>query len=414
MPLFPRRPLGGRELFTPFQVALRDPLLRVAFVCILLLGPAVASIGPFQSVIGIEKLGLRNDVYAAVVTLGALFSVGASVFVGILIDQTQRYRGILLGCVSCGIAAGALMGMWPSLPSFLIVHLILFPIAATTFTQYFTLAAVATDRNKDLDKDVGLSLVRAGFAGTFAISPPLWGIALARGVDLMSVYWVMMVINIIVFAVVLFSWPSEASEEAGAGSGLTMRQAFRELTAAPLVLRLGLVTAVSSANGLYSIVLGLLVVSELGGQEADIGWFAGGVAAVELPVMLSCALLLKRFSRVQVILVGAAIYAASFAALGVMPSMDAAWWLILPFGIGAGIILSVPVGYIQGLIEHRPGAGSSLISMSHFGGTLMASGVFAAFAEPFGYGSVAILGATLSLVAAVLLFVVERREARVA
>ena len=112
------------------------------------------------------------------------------------------------------------------------------------------------------------------------------------------------------------------------------------------------------------------------------------------------------------ILAGAAIYAASFAALGVMPSMAAAWWLIVPFGIGAGIILSVPVGYIQGLIEHRPGAGSSLISMSHFGGTLMASAIFAAVAQSFGYGSVAIIGAAVSLAAAILLFLVEKGQAR--
>lgn len=395
-------------MLTPFVAALRDPLLRVAFLCILLLGPAVASIAPFQSVIGVERLGLRNDVYALVVTFSALFSVAASIFIGILIDQTQRYHGILLCCVASGIAAGALMGIWPGVESFLFVHLVLLPISATTFTQYFTLAAVATDRNDALDKDVGLSLVRAGFAGTFAVSPPLWGIALARGVDLMSVYWVMMGINCVVFCVVLFLWPNEVGDESEAGSGLSFRQAIKELTAAPLVMRLGLVTAVSSANGLYAIVLGLLVVSQLGGQEADIGWFAGGVAAVELPVMLGCAFLLRRFSRVQVILAGAAIYTASFAALGAMSSMSAAWWLIVPFGVGAGIILSVPVGYIQGLIAHRPGAGSSLISMSHFGGTLMASGVFAALAEPFGYGSVAIVGAVLSLLAAVLLFLLEK------
>lgn len=395
-------------MLAPFAAALRDPLLRVAFLCIMLMGPAVASIAPFQSVIGVERLGLSNEIYAAVVTFGALFSVVASVAVGILIDQTQNYRRILLVCISTGILAGALMGLWPSVASFLIVHLVLFPIAATTFTQYFTLAAVATERNAALDKDVGLSLARAAFAGTFAVSPPLWGIALAGGVDLLAVYWVMMVINILILCIVLFFWPTAAMPEDAGGSGLTFGQAVRELTALPLLLRLGLVTAVSSANGLYNIVLGLIVVSDLGGQEADIGWFAGGVAAVELPVMLAGALLLRRFSRVQVILAGAAIYAASFAALGLVSSMDAAWWLIVPFGIGAGIILSVPVGYIQGLIAHRPGAGSSLISMSHFGGTLMASGVFAAIAEAFGYSSVAIVGAALSICAAVLLFLVEK------
>lgn len=394
-------------MIAPFAAALRDPLLRVAFLCILLFGPAGPSIGPFQSVIGIERLGLSNEVYAVVVTAGALFSVIASLVVGILLDRTQNYRNTLLFCVVVGIGAGILMGAWPGVPSFLAVHLLLFPLASTTFTQYFTLAAVATERNPSLDKDVGLSLIRAAFAGTFAISPPLWGIALARGVDLLSVYWVIALINGIIFVVILLMWPSDVEPEVKEGSGLTFFEALKELAAKHLLLRLGLISTVSSAVGLFGILLGLLVVTTLGGQEAHIGWFAGGVAAVELPVMLVSALLLKRFARLQVILAGTVIYAFSIAMLAVTPSMQAAWWLIVPFGIGAGIILSVPVGYTQSLLEHRPGAGSALISMSHFGGMMIASAIFAVFSEVFGYSGVALAGAGFSLAAAVLLYVID-------
>ena len=66
-------------MIRPFITAFQDPLLRVAFLCILLLGPAVASVAPFQSVIGIERLGLSDPLYAGVVTIGSLFSVAASV-----------------------------------------------------------------------------------------------------------------------------------------------------------------------------------------------------------------------------------------------------------------------------------------------------------------------------------------------
>lgn len=396
-------------MLRPFVVAFQDPMLRVAFLCILLMGPAVASVTPFQSVIGIERLGLSDPVYAAIVTFGSLFSVAASIAIGIVLDQTRAYQKTLILCISTGILAGLVMAIWPSVPVFLLVHLVLFPIGATTFTQYFTLAAVAAERNPAMDKDVGLSLVRAGFAGTFALSPPLWGIALARGADLMSVYWMLAGANVVTLVVVIALWPkAQAIPAQEAGSGLSFGAAVKELTALPILLRLGLVTTVTSANGLYAILLGLLIVTVLGGQEGDIGWFAGGVALVELPVMLGGAILLKRYSRVQVILAGAVIYAFSLMMLGLVPTMAAAWWLILPFGIGAGIILSVPVGYIQGLVEHRPGAGSALISMSHFGGTLLASAVFALGAQVLGYVGVAFVGAVLALIAAVTLFRLER------
>lgn len=389
-----------------FFHALKDPLLRLSFVCILLMGPAVASITPFQSVIAIERFGFSNAAYALVVTAGALFSVVASVVVGIVVDQTQRYRAILLACIGVGAFGGFLMALWPTPAGFVLLHLVLFPIGATTFAQYFALAAVAADRNPRLDRDAGLSLVRAGFSGTFAITPPLWALVFASGVDLLAVYWAAAVGNLLVLLVVYVMWPKDMGAQ-GAGSGLTFRQALGELTARTVLVRLGLITVVTSVNGLYTILLGLLVVTQLGGKESDLGLFSGGVAMIELPVMLGAALLLRRFSRVSVVLAGAAIYAASFAALAVVPTMAAAWWLMLPFGIGAGIILSVPVGYIQSLVEHRPGAGSSLITMSHFGGMLLGAGLFAGFAGTLGYSGVAVLGAALSLSAALLLFVLE-------
>lgn len=398
-------------MIRPFVTALQDPLLRVAFVCILLMGPAVASVSPFQSVIGIERLGLSNAVYAFVVTTGSLFSVVASIAVGIVIDQTRSYQKILIICTLIGLLAGFVMGFAPSVASFLIVHLILFPIAATTFTQYFTLAAVAAERNPVLDKDVGLSVIRAGFAGTFAISPPLWGIALARGADLMSVYWVLAATSVIILIVLFSLWPKNEDIPADEkGSGLSFREAIKELVAGPILARLGLVTLVTSANGLYAILLGLMIVGRLGGQESDVGWFAGGVALVELPVMLGGSLLLKKYSRVQVILVGAIVYAFSLLALAVTPSMAMAWWLILPFGVGAGIILAIPVGYIQDLVAHRPGAGSALISMSHFGGLLTASAIFAAGSEFVGYSGVAALGAVIALCAGLVLFQLDRKQ----
>lgn len=395
-------------MFAPFLIALRDPLLRVAFLCILLMGPAISSIFPFQSVIGIERLGLSNAAYAFVVTFGSLFSVAASVFVGIVTDQTQKHRSILLICVVIGVASGVVMGAWPSIPSFLLVHLILAPISATAFTQYFALAAIAADRNPALDKDVALSLVRAGFAGTFALSAPVWAFALARGIDLLSVYWALAVINLFVLGLVFWLWPKEQPGQKDQGSGLSFFASIKELSSGHVLSRLGLITLVTSANGIYMILLGLLIVTVLGGREADIGLFTGGVAIVELPVMLGGAILLRKFTRTQVILAGSVIYAASLTALGFMPTMAYAWWLIIPFGIGAGIILSVPVGYIQSLVEHRPGAGSSLISLSHFGGTLAASALFAVGAGNIGYVGVACTAAIVSLAAACLLFSIER------
>ena len=70
-------------------------------------------------------------------------------------------------------------------------------------------------------------------------------------------------------------------------------------------------------------------------------------------------------------------------------------------------MVSVTVGYVQDLVASRPGAGSSLVSVSHFGGMIFASGVFAGAASFTGYQGTAWLGCALGLCAGMLLFLVD-------
>lgn len=87
-------------------------------------------------------------------------------------------------------------------------------------------------------------------------------------------------------------------------------------------------------------------------------------------------------------------------------------FLILPGGIGAGILLSITVGYVQDLVAERPGAGSSLVSVSHFGGTMFASAVFAVAALFTDYQGTALLGGAIGIVAGLALFALDGARLR--
>lgn len=388
-----------------------DRLLRLAFLCIMLMGVAVASINPFQSVIGVEQLGFSRLAYAAITTSGALLSVAASVYVGIITDQTGRYRDVLLRCNIVGIAAGACVFVLPSKATFILAHVVLFPIGATTFTQYFAMASLAASNNKALDKDVSLSLVRAAFAGAFGLTPPLIAVAVAGGMALTSVYGFAALMNCAVLILVLRTWPGDQTA-LSTQSGISFFAALRELAEVSVLVRLVLIAVLIGVNALYNILLGLLILNNLGGVAADVGWFAGGVALVEAPIMLLVAMALRHISRSAMLLLGAIIYCGFFGVLAAMPTMQVAWPMIIPAGIGAGILLSVTVGYVQDLVAARPGAGSSLVSVSHFGGTMFASAVFAGGAAFTGYQGTAWLGCALGLGAGVLLFILDGARIR--
>ena len=114
-----------------------DRLLRLAFLCITMMGVAIAAILPYQSIIGIEQLGFSPATYALITSAGALFSVAVSVFIGIYTDQTGRYRDILVRCNIVGVVATTSVFFLPSKATFLLAHMVLFPISSATFTQYF-------------------------------------------------------------------------------------------------------------------------------------------------------------------------------------------------------------------------------------------------------------------------------------
>lgn len=383
-----------------------DRLLRLAFLCITLMGVAVAAITPFQSVIGIEQLGFSRGAYALITTIGALFSVAASVVVGIYTDQTGRYRDVLARCNVVGVLAGACVFFLPSQATFIIAHVILFPIGATTFTQYFAMASLAASNDAELDKDMSLSFVRAAFAGAFGLTPPLLAIAVAGGMELTSVYGFAAAMNVIVLLLVLNTWPTDQTS-LNQQSGIGFFASLKELSSSGVLIRLILIAIITGVNALYNILLGLLILNNLGGAEADVGWFAGGVALVEAPIMLLVAVALRHVTRSGMILAGCLIYCGFLAGFAALPNMGSAWLMIIPGGIGAGILLSVTVGYVQDLVASRPGAGSSLVSVSHFGGTMFASAIFAGAALFTDYQGTAWLGSAIGVCAGIALFAID-------
>ena len=393
-------------MFNAIAQSWNDRLLRLAFLCITMMGVAVAAISPFQSVIGIEYLGFSRGAYAFITTAGALISVAASVMVGIYTDQTGRYKTILARCNLAGIIAAASVFFLPSKATFILAHMVLFPIGATTFTQYFAMASLAANTNDKLDKDVSLSFVRAAFSGAYGLTPPILAIAVAGGMDLLTIYGFTAAMNVMVLTLILRMWP-EQQMTLTQKSGIGFFDALKELSSGSVLIRLILIAIMVGVNGLYNILLGLLILNDLGGSEADVGWFAGGVALTEVPVMLASAFLLRFITRSGMLLIGSLIYSSFLAALASMSSMDAAWIMIIPGGIGAGILLSLSVGYVQDLVSSRPGAGSSLVAVSHFGGTMFASLALAGGAIFTGYQGTAWIGCGIGICAGIALYIID-------
>lgn len=71
-------------------------IFRMLLLLMACLGVMNASILPYQSLIGIEKLGLSPDQFAWVLVMTSVVGVSASVLIGVLTDQRPIRREVAL------------------------------------------------------------------------------------------------------------------------------------------------------------------------------------------------------------------------------------------------------------------------------------------------------------------------------
>ncbi len=171
------------------------------------------------------------------------------------------------------------------------------------------------------------------------------------------------------------------------------------------VLALG---AVNCADAVYVAILALLMVPAVGRGPADVALFFGLVAGAEVPFMLILPLLTRGIARTRLILAGTLIYAVHLGCLPLLAGTGWVWWLILPASLGGGILLTVPIAYLQDLLSARPGTGSSLMALQRLVGQLLAAGCFALGTALAGYGLVAALATGTALIGAVGLALADR------
>ncbi len=382
---------------------LRDPVLRAVTLAVFLYGGFIGSIAPYQSLVGVTRLGVPDTAYAAVLVVGALVAVTASILIGIATDRGLSRRRAALLSATATLAGAGLMIVAPSGWGFVLVHALLFP-GATLFGQFFAIGRVAAAALPPVERDAVLAVIRAMLALAFVAVAPLWSAVLSGGADLLWIYPGLAVLaGGLVLAV-------RALPERLAGdvpSGQSFRAALRELARADVVLRVVLLGCITAAITAYLVLIGLIF-GQAGRPEGDVALFVGGVAGMEVPFMLALPVALRLASRRMLIAAGAAIYGGWLAALPWLAGSDWVWLLILPAAFGGAAVLTLPIAYLQDLLAGRPGAGAALIALQKVTGDGACALAFAAGTALSGYGLAAMLAASLAAIGGLGLAWVDR------
>ncbi|MGB8815079.1 MAG: MFS transporter [Paracoccaceae bacterium] len=385
-----------------------NPTLRLIGLAMVLIGTVNASLFPYQSLIAIHYIGLTDSSYALVLICASALAVMASVSAGIITDQRANRRQIALLTAALTAIGPGLMLLAPSPAALILCHAVLLPLSASLYGQLLALTRLAcTDYPEQ--RDAILATLRAGLSLTFVVVLTLWSFVFATGTDVMAIYWTATLAGAALFGLILRQWPRDGQTLwPDAPSGLSLLQSLREIAHRPVLIRLILLGAISSGAALYMVLISLVFASTPGRSTSDVALFVGIVAGCEVPFMLALPLIANRLPRTTLIALGAAFYAAYLALMPLVAPYGAIWVLPVLAGIGGAAILTLPITYLQDLMAHRPGTGSSLIALQKVTADSFCATAFALGTWAGGYTLAATFGALIMLAGAATLLLADR------
>nr|WP_240335480.1 MFS transporter [Pseudotabrizicola algicola] len=390
------------------QTVFATPVFRMLAGVIGLLGLINASLYPYQSLIGIEVLGLSEPLFALVLVLASAVAVTTSVLLGILSDRWANRRGLALVTALIGVLGAALMVFAPGKASFVLTNGILLPVASSIFGQAFALNRLAT-QDFPTQREGIQATVRAAMSVTFLVMLVFWTVAFGAGADVMWTYATGGAASLALLVLIWAYWPRDGQTHwQDQPSGLRLGAALAQLARPEVALRLLCLGAVTSSGVLY-MILAALVFSETAGRDAaDTALYVGMVAGWEVPFMLLLPRYLSHIPRPTLILWGTVLYVSHLVALPFLADSVWIWAMTLPAGLGGVAMLILPISYYQDLMVGRPGTAASMLALQKLVADVMAALAFSAGVAIGGYALTAVLGSTIAILGALGLWLADR------
>lgn len=395
-------------MFRSVSVIVRDPGLRLAATLLFVNGCIGASLAPYQSLVALHFFHMTPDAYALLIMSASVVFVLTSVMVGILSDQWLGRRALALASGGLLVMGFALVSLYPKAGTFVFANALILPMGSTLFVQSFAIARIAADRHPEEERVGALAAVRAAFAVPWVVMLPVWSYAYARGLSLSHLYPILTFISVVLVLAIMRSWPGGQTASLDPDkTGVPLRVALAEIARPNILLRVLLMGLIISCVVIYMAINGPAMAAA-GRPTGDVALYAAGMAGLEVPFMLALPIVERRFGTTNVIAAGTVLYCCHLFFLPLLSGTSLVWLLMLPGAAGGAAILVLPIAYLQGMLEHRPGAGSSLMSMQKLLSDITCAVVFGLGTSIAGYWLVAAMGTALALGAAFTLVRLDR------
>lgn len=387
---------------------LNTSIFRMLILLMGLLGVMNASTLPYQSLIGIEKLGFTPDQFAWVLVMTSVVGVSASVLIGILTDQRPIRREVALATSALTLIGALLMLAMPSKTSFVLANGAFLAMTTSLFSQFLALNRLASNAFPAQREAIQAS-IRATLSFTYLGMLLLWIGGFAMGMGVMATYLGSAVAACAMLWLIWRYWPQAGhSQWVERPSGLRLSDALMQLARPAVTIRVACLGCVQSAATIYVVLTALVFEASPLRDTGDISLYVGLVAGWEVPFMLLLPRVMGRVPRNWLILGGTVIYCIHLALVPVLVDSPLLW--VLPFfgGLGATGVLLLPLSYYQDLMQDQPGAAGALVAVQRLFADCFSAAIFILGLAWGGYGLAALMDSGLAISGAALLIVLDR------
>jgi len=352
------------------------------------LGTAVA--GSYLILFAVDKAHLSPLALGVFLTVDSVSGVIISTAFGRWFDRAPSPAPLLIALLMT-VSAYILLSVTTNFYLLLLIAAVPLGTSLAVFPQFFALAKGHLDRVDPHTAERGTALMRATWSISWAIGPAC-GALIINWFDFSGVFLAgamcVAIATIIVTSARVHAFRKTTEPLHLEPRSRTIRQAGFAASS---------LTLFHMAMFMGSIALPVVATHELGGTKADVGLMFSLCALLEVPVMFAFVVRPSAAGSYGWISAGFLALTAYFVVITWGPSVSVLLGAQLLRAIGIGLISYQGISYMQALMPNQAGAAAALFANTANAGFLFASLSAGGWAQFFGYRSMFLVCAVLSV-----------------
>lgn len=379
----------------------------------ILFGLSMSFITPFNSMFGIDEVGMSNTAFGIFMTVSAIANVVISMYIGKLSDGRANRRTMILICAAAAVIGYAGYAFSRNYYVLLLIASLVLGVSSSSFSQIFAYARETLTRSQLPTQEMPfyMNIFRMFFALSWTFGPALAAYVLIgvgfKGLFLLAAF--LFVLIMLVVLLFLKSGPAPAPTERSETAAAPPAVSLVRLTLRPdIFLHLLAFTFVSAATTMGSLNMSQFLTKVLHSGQQQIGVVFSIPPFFEIPLMLFFGALATRIDNRVLIRLGVLFAFLYFALLFCVTNTTQVYVAQIFSAAAISITNGIAITYFQNFIPNMPGVATSLYMNTSKIGQTIAFLLFGFTSAWFGYRSVYLVCTIFAAVALLMLVVLSK------